>query len=289
MSDSNNPTTAGEVATQVAAKTNAWVEKNIADGGVCDFCSRLVGDGPCATYTLSASIVERMIVVSTEDPADAAPLSQVNDEWWAACPDCDAVIQQKDPAALAQHVFATADYDRIGVPPERGLDVSYLTDLYGRFFAANPVRTDDIPPEAAAMYELQRTVRELVEETEIFGFEYPDYAAAKVAYDRNMQILGVEMGKRSCGASMWTAQDSTETKFLLLVADTRNALRDAGDFSDGVAYEMDDRETGSLMDRHVGIWLENAARGTKGSETHYGLGAEVRPGNDIRPRIGRDQ
>lgn len=271
-----------------AAAANEWSAKNIADGGVCDFCCAELAGKPVVTYTTAAPISELIVGVAADG---VGTVEHVADEYWAACANCDPVVQQGDPVKLAEHVADNANYERIGSDRDT-YEVARLASLYRQFFARAPQRSEGIPAALAAE-KLRQIIAEYVANTEIYGFEYPDYATAKAVYDRNKPLVGRLMEDREdCGASVWTTADpETESRFFVVVADTRLGLREAADWGDGVPYEMGDRASASLMERHVGLLLEQLAEGKVRSKVdrHYGLGAEVRPGNDVRIRAGGDQ
>jgi hypothetical protein len=140
----NTPNRAQEMVDSMVEGVTAWSDNNLADGGVCDFCCRLLADRPVVTYTTNRPLIEHMLVI--DGGGDAATLDHVTDEYWAACPACDPVIQKGDPEELARHVHRTADRDRTGVPATPGEMVTLL-DLYARFFASDPQRSEGIPPE----------------------------------------------------------------------------------------------------------------------------------------------
>lgn len=132
---------------RIADETRDWSAKNIADGGVCDFCcTELAGLEGVVTYVTAGPITEQLVGVSADG---VGVIDHVSDEYWAACPACDPVVQQGDPQKLAEHVAATANYDRIGV--ERSpYEVARLTRFYREFYALDPKRTtapvDEVVP-----------------------------------------------------------------------------------------------------------------------------------------------
>jgi hypothetical protein len=121
---------------RLAAEATAWEAKNIADGGVCDFCCAERDGREFVTYTTDSPISE--VIVGIADTG-VGTVEHVSDEYWAACPACDPVVQQGDPAKLAEHVADTANYERIGFERDP-YEVVRLTSLYRQFYARNPVR-----------------------------------------------------------------------------------------------------------------------------------------------------
>jgi hypothetical protein len=133
-----------EFIDRAAADANEWAAQNVAEGGVCDFCCHLLGEN-VVTYTTDGHLVEDILIASPGRPEVGSGVATiVQDEYWAACPDCDPVVEQGDAAKLAAHVLDRADFERIGVPRER-FDVAELEQLYVRFFERNPVRSLDDP------------------------------------------------------------------------------------------------------------------------------------------------
>jgi hypothetical protein len=131
-----------EIIDRLADKTNAWSAKNIEDGGVCDFCCALLAGRPVVTYATTKPLIEDMILIGGEG---SGVLTHVSDEYWAACPDCDPVIEQANPAGLAAHVVATANYDRIGIDRDDVTETALLTEFYQRFYDATPTRSTEPP------------------------------------------------------------------------------------------------------------------------------------------------
>lgn len=133
--------TAQETMDRIAESAREWSAQNHAEGGVCDFCCDLLVGKPVVTYITDRALVEQIVGITA---GGIGVVDHVSDEYWAACPACDPVIQENDAAKLAQHVFETADYSRIGSPRDSA-DLPRLVIFYEQFFGANPKRDTDLP------------------------------------------------------------------------------------------------------------------------------------------------
>lgn len=120
-----------------AAETQAWLDRNAAEE-VCDFCAHVVPRDQQTTY-ITAAIVETLSAIEI-DTLGAGTISHVLSPEWCACPGCAEVIDQGDAHALAVHVVAVADVERIGSEPT----VDDVEGLYVKFFAGNPRKVEAV-------------------------------------------------------------------------------------------------------------------------------------------------
>lgn len=97
MNDRENVKRALDAGT---ASADAWLNRNLLDGGVCDFCARPL-DGNEITWMTNdnvkvsfGAIVDGEIVTGEERNYGRG---------WAACPTCDKIVEKRDPEALAAH------------------------------------------------------------------------------------------------------------------------------------------------------------------------------------------
>lgn len=122
------------VAADIARETNEWGDENQARGGVCDFCGNELTETPKVTTWLSSPMIEAISVLDTETRG-AATIDHVLSEDWAACAACDPIIEQRDPAVLAEHVRATRGPHMPTCPPgHEAFEQADLTELYTKFF-----------------------------------------------------------------------------------------------------------------------------------------------------------
>lgn len=120
-----------EAIEEAAQAVRDWQAANIAAGGVCDFCSRLL-EGDWRAWRGSALVTDMGILDART--LGTGTITFVNDPYWAACEACDPVVEAGDPQALVEHVLATRDPKRTPLIPPGALPElrSSLRDLYGR-------------------------------------------------------------------------------------------------------------------------------------------------------------
>lgn len=176
-----------------------WVAGNLARGGVCDFCA---GDLAGSDVTWVAGREIRTAHVATLDGETAVePLTY--DRFWAACPDCDPVVSQRDPSALVEFVMPRrpGHVAREGIPEEDLAEIdarveSDLLDLYTAFFATNPVRV-------RSLREAGAKIPDAVDDGKPTG-------RWKDAYERQMDLW--RFVKHPRGRSLLQAWARVETK-----------------------------------------------------------------------------
>ena len=128
---------AEQVAQEAATAAQAWLNKNAADGGVCDFCAHLIGDGPYFTWVAEPIIGGAKVVdLPPGMPSSEAFIGFQDDALWAACPKCDPVVAAGDVPGLVEHVVRNCDIVRVGGVPDR----ADLAALYTAFYAGGPRR-----------------------------------------------------------------------------------------------------------------------------------------------------
>lgn len=152
-----------EAMNEAADAVTEWSSQNTADGGVCDFCCTPLPGHEVVTYLLEAP------QLSALEGIEAGSLSVgtiyfANSPDWAACEQCVPVIDEHDPAKLADFVID----NRYKPVADRGLEArredgempadvrrvvhADLVDLYESFYALNPrkVATTTIPAKEGA-------------------------------------------------------------------------------------------------------------------------------------------
>lgn len=126
------------VANEAAASARAWSAKNIADGGVCDFCCHLLEPGHFVTYIVPP-MIGTLSMIDVEDHGTGT-VTLIDDSQWAACDKCDPIIAEADPLKLTAHVLANRDVERAGDFPPELLPIIHadLVDLYTKFLRGQP-------------------------------------------------------------------------------------------------------------------------------------------------------
>jgi hypothetical protein len=129
---------AQEAADDAAAFSQSEGERNLAAGGVCDFCSRPLE--PHHVVYVGPTIVSTISIMDGEDLGTGTVVS-VDDSNWAACEICDPIVAEHDPVKLTAHVLANGVVEF----PGEILAVVYsdLVERYTVFFEGNPQRKDD--------------------------------------------------------------------------------------------------------------------------------------------------
>lgn len=147
--------------------------------------------------------------------------------------------------------------------------------------------------EAAAA--VAKMIAKAVERIDLFAFEYASgntaLAVMQEADRLSQSLLNAKSRDESAGASVWrTRKDSDPSRWFVIVCDEGLGLRDRPLYGAGVPYELDERTRVALIERHLTQKLTQFDPQTLRASyrAHYGLGAELRRGGEIRQRIGRD-
>lgn len=122
---------------RLAGDTQAWLDKNEAEGIFCDFCCWPVSPADVITFLADATFSVDMHVI--DDDLGAGTLTMVYEAPWASCPGCAPLVEAGDPAALAAHSIANQNAERTGVEPSEEQE-GYLVELYEALFSHNPRR-----------------------------------------------------------------------------------------------------------------------------------------------------
>jgi hypothetical protein len=143
--------------------------------------------------------------------------------------------------------------------------------------------------------ELLAALAEIVGRVDVFGFEYELGAVAKTVWTQNAALIERLMagripdGDETSGASLWRTKDGeTGSRWFVLCVDDGLGLRERGTWGSGVPRELVGDQRTSLIERHLSQMLNREDAGRSAYEAHYGLGAELRRGGDMRLRIGND-
>lgn len=151
---------------------------------------------------------------------------------------------------------------------------------------------DLTPEDAAALSKAGEEIARIVEQSDVFGYEYVGGNVAGVIYKRVCEAIPRLSGDReSVGGSAWrTRSEADPSRWFVVVVDDNLGLREHVNWGDGKPYEFDENQKLALLERHLVMALESVAEGREGQATfaHYDLGAELRRGGELRIRIGGD-
>lgn len=134
----------------------------------------------------------------------------------------------------------------------------------------------------------------IVGRVDVFGFEYDLGSVAYVVWKKNAdlvdRLMAVEIpADETRGASIWRTKDAaTERRWFVLAVDDGLGLRERGAWGSGESLEIVGGQRSSLVERHLSQMLNRQEAGRAAYEAHYGLGADLRRGGDLRVRIGGD-
>lgn len=137
-------------------------------------------------------------------------------------------------------------------------------------------------------------LKEIADRCEVFGFEFESgngaYAIWKLNSDLTQRLMKPRKGQDvTAGASLWRAQDPfNEKRWYVLVCDDGLHLRERGQWGAGRPYEIDAGLHRTLVERHLHQLIATHDAGGE-HIGHYGLGAEIGPGGELRIRIGGDE
>lgn len=122
---------------EIAGDVRAWLDKNVEDGGCCDFCSRLILP-PNDPTIFKSRPVRATVSVLDEKTLGAGAIEMDYGDDWLACPTCATVVRLRDAKWLARHALTYRDSERVGpLPAEHVPEIeANLVLLYESLFAA---------------------------------------------------------------------------------------------------------------------------------------------------------